>query len=730
MNEPVGDPFGEGYEDPELEFEESEQEQGEDEAWTALAEAVSQGASELQDLASARLSAALVSRVSDAATTPAANPLEVIRNPVEPGCRLDVLQNHLDTALSTLKPADVSEASIDFLDSVFGLDLSNVDFARRAGTAQTLLTHIVYSATGHPLLSTTSSDAAQTVADVTAKFNALTDAGYWGVLADAYDGETPATDELREHLVFMGLTAELKPMTTSFTWPTADAAAFQVDQLISAASRGEGLPVDMAAMYRRASELTMNGKSIPRAVTAELVRMALAELSAGVHPSVGAFETPSPSDIRRGLVLEPTMSDPTESQAADQRNQVRQSAEQVLTSVRFDAPRLGASAGKAALRLITRAGRGYLGETMTYQATRIVHAGERIEGGGEAASDLRRLLTSSHITDALDAWSKAYRSGTTDPATLRPLLDDVASKARFLDTAIKNAFPSVSPGQSMVSTLKGALLANVEEVAYEATELLKQGAKTMCSQVGAVATLVETYTIQTRNRSAAEMARDSKLGLADYVTKTARGFEKTAWFADLKAAASAWSVADSRDLASLSNATAAFSTTLARVSTQVKSMPTGRAAEAATAQNMIDGLATAVIDRIERFQAADPQGTAKDLPSSLTLGLQACQITLNPPAADLAAYWRQGKQTITGTLLAGMDAGLADKLAAWQKAAAGTPDPTTLAQTTYTAVDAIIDYRQQVEKSDLTNDDKAILLGLLDNLLAAMSARLSAIRGL
>ena len=177
--------------------------------------------------------------------------------------------------------------------------------------------------------STQNSGATAAITEISTKFKAMPDAAYWSALAAAYDGERCPTDELGKHLVFMGVTSEITaPPKDTFYWPHANAKSFKVDQLIAAASKGEGKPVDMGRMYRRAASLSLNGQSIPRAVTAELIRMAVADLSFGIHPSTGAMETPSTEVIERALTPEQSDADTL----SQKRNAVRDAALKLLPS--------------------------------------------------------------------------------------------------------------------------------------------------------------------------------------------------------------------------------------------------------------------------------------------------------------------------------------------------------------------------------------------------------------
>ena len=713
----IEDPEHTSYDDPEDLFDDPEQEQADLEQRTALTEAVDDGASELEALAAHQLTDALTQRVSDAATKPVDNPLEVTRTETKAETRLGNLQGQVDRALNGL---GASVGAQDFLSILFGFDTSTLPRSARTAGALTLLTHIVYAATGEPLMMTSNSNAADTVTDLTEKLNAMTDRAYWRTLSDFYSGTSTPTAELGKQLVFMGLTAELNPMTETFTWPTSDAKALAVDELLAAASKGKGSPVDLAGLYRRAATLTMNGTSVPRAITAELVRMAIADLSLGNHPSVGRFETPNTDNIKTSLAAETPPSDPAEQKAAQDRNDARTSARALLPGSGA-AKQVGGTAQQETLRTTMRASRGYLGDMLTYHADRIVDLVGRTPGGSKASGQLDTIVSISQLGDAVDAWSAAYRSSTTDPETLRGLLDTVASRAKLVDSALRTTFGSMTdPAQNLAQSFSWVVGACTSEIAFEASELLGTDVKTTCDLTAAAVTYVEEATIRGRNRVAAQLARDSKVGLGDYIHKVGDGYETKGWYADLKNAGTAWSTADTRDLSSLGKATAAFAVATQKVAAAVEQLPANAAAEAATARSILDAMTEAVIDRLQRLKATDPAGTSGALPDKLVQTLRSGLSTPKPPN-NLADYWRTSKKGVRGKLRGDLDSALAKKLKAFQKTAGQSPD--ARARAALDSAKVIEGYRYQVELT-AKEPQKTQLLVALDNLLVAISLRL------
>ena len=688
----------------------------------ALVAAVNDGASKLQELSATLLTDALTSRIDEASTTVEVNAQEVIGDGVPPGSRLELLQDRLGRALQGKLP--LASAQCEFLETVFGFDFSAVAPLKRNATAKTLLTHLAYGIDGDMLGVTQSSNAKDTVQNIASKFNSMSDKAYWKALASAYDGERCGTDDddgrsnLTKHLVFMGLSIEMSPQA-KYRWPHSNGVSFQVDQLIAAASRGEGEPVDMGVMYRRAAKLSADGKPIPRAITAELVRMAIAELSFGVHPSMGATDIPTREVIERALTPELGQSDLAADALAQKRNQVRDAARKLLPD-KGDASSTSATGGEMMLPRNIRAARGFLSDLIVYQTDRL----SATLSDPKKAATFKSLLETFEIAKVIDAWSKAYRAGTSDPDTLLPLLQDVASRANSFGSAIDINFSTASTDDATACGAKQILQQVTREIAYEASELLRPNALTSCSQVGAAETFVESLTEQERARRRACICRDSNQGLGDYVNTAARTYTKASWFVELKDAADAWTLADTRNLDNLSSATATFADKLDDIEGYIGGLPTTRSTEVAIARQTIDAVTSAVLDRWSQLQAVDSTAVLSD---ALKQQL-ASRLTESTPVPDVVEHWSKGKGTIGGKLSL-KSVGLAKKLVAWQNALSGlNPSAANIAATTYSAVEGIIDYRQQIQNGTNTPADKTILLGLLDDILSTMSSRLTAIK--
>lgn len=279
----------------------------------------------------------------------------------------------------------------------------------------------------------------------------------------------------------------------------------------------------------------------------------------------------------------------------------------------------------------------------------------------------------------------------------------------------------------MAASLKVPLQCCVTEIAFEASELLRTDPKTSSSALEAVSGLVKNTTIRGQDRVAAKLARDGVGGISDYLVRSGRAYEKTTWYAELKTATGTWSEAATRDLKSFTKATDLFAKTAAKVAGDLAKLPAKRSAEAIDARALLDALTEAVLDRAQRIRAADPDGTKTLLPDTLIKQLAASLSSPPKGPADLAAYWRAGKKGIDGKLPAGMDAGLANKLSAWQKLAGSATAPDKIAAATYDTVETLVDYRSQIEKGANARQDKAKLLALIDDLLTEMSVKLAAL---
>ena len=724
--------LGTTYEGSEEAEEDGTEQAKADEEEIKLTDTVTAGAADLMTLASSQLTQVLESRVLQGSKQALQSPYEAISDVTSGSPRLDNLEKARDKALAGVTDNTAQEAHASFLEAMFGVDLSGLDDGKRRDSATTLLTHLFYSASGHTLPETLASPAAADVAAMVKEFAAFDDDDYWLTLADAYDGQPVSGLELEQHLVIMGLTVEMKPLSAQFMWHNSATIALHVDELIQASGssplRGSsrtGAPVDIAAMYRRASTLLAGGAQLPRAVAAELVRMAIAELRVGIQPERAALRTPTRKRLQPFLLPEPLPDNATsaDTAAAKARNLVRTAAAELTAAAPYTGP-TGSDILTQTFRATTRAGRGYLTEIFNHQVADVRNAVLRSPGGSKTAATLDALVAKSGVAGAIDAWNAVYRSSERDPAKLQPLLADLTQRAKSLNADLAAAFPMSSGSGEIAAGVKDSVSVLATEIAYEATELITGRATAGPPRLVGVTAVVETASVQGRTRLAATMARDGKAGLGDFVTKSLKAYATAGWCADLKAAADAWSVPDTRDFPSIAKATSAYVDAVTLVAAKVAKLTATAPDEAFLAQNAIDALSFAVLDRIQSLSTIDPQTAKLNLLPQVSSRVAELLTTFDKPT-NLASYWGKGKNMIKGKLPS-LNLDLQSKLATWQKAInASNPDRAAIAAATYPVIEAIVDYRARIENGKNSAADKVLLLRLLDTLVSSMKTRLA-----
>jgi hypothetical protein len=256
----------------------------------------------------------------------------------------------------------------------------------------------------------------------------LSDADFWQVMAAAAvrpDGMSPER-HVREWAACLGVVAELgrADVGPRLVWATAAEKADLVDVLITA---GTGATEPVQAVMDRVRTLTRGPDRLPRAIAAELARMALAALD-------GVVKAPPPD--RRGAVLlreRPPRPDamPREVAAHQAREALRGAAHSLVALDDGNPDQLSAHLFRARLSTL------YLdmGEQLRQYAPR---SDDDLPG----EKRYRRLLEvlgplDRALVEALDRWSAALATGSTDPQAYV----DVAREA---ESAIKGVLRQMS----------------------------------------------------------------------------------------------------------------------------------------------------------------------------------------------------------------------------------------------------------------------------------------------
>ena len=547
-------------EHPEKEFEEAadEEERVVDERFAREQEEISKAvlelAHEFEQLGVEQLTHDLAQELTTLARTPVSNSMEIITHPPPQGSRYDVLRTQLTAEAGTLKAPSLKRAKAELLTTLLGHDLTEglTELEAKSST-NTLLTHLVYAAKGQPLPELAASPAAKAVIDVGAKLATMSDSTFWKLLANAHDGTVADPDELCDQLAIMGIAHELQPLKTQFTWWTGDAVALQVDELVAAATIDPDY-VDLSKLYRRAGTLKFNNdQPIPRAITTELVRMAVADLITQGKWKPTAARTPNATTIGLLLALEPVSTDP---KAVD-RNAVRTSAKALIDNSK--------SFGKTldiARQTQTRASRGHLSEAVDFLLTRLKHGASAMPGGTKAATTLDAFVQKSKLLPALEAWSATYRAGEVRSGKLKTLLDDVNQRAQALADRLNAAFPNPREGtpQAAAAAFIEAVQVPLAEVALEAAELLRTPPVYSSDPLSGPATTAEQNTVRASARRAALDAINGRAGgLPKFFNTTVpKELQSEPWATSLRNAATNWSTAETRDANQVVKAASAF----------------------------------------------------------------------------------------------------------------------------------------------------------------------------
>ncbi|MEW9555797.1 hypothetical protein [Nonomuraea sp. NPDC050783] len=111
----------------------------------------------------------------------------------------------------------------------------------------------------------------QQIQQLVQAWNAQPDATYWASLADYADAHDDLT--AADQILFCNYTIQLSQASGFFLWDSAADKTKVVDRLVAAYAKGGNRT---SAMYRAAAGLTYHDKPLPRADTADVLRLALA----------------------------------------------------------------------------------------------------------------------------------------------------------------------------------------------------------------------------------------------------------------------------------------------------------------------------------------------------------------------------------------------------------------------------------------------------------------------
>ena len=721
----VEDPFTDPeYEDPEAEEEIDPL----DEELIKRIFALQEPSSELERLASVTIDKDVVKETCETGKTYAQDKLEGIDDE-GPNQRYDTMLERTKAVLPAAERLG-GNARATVIEGIFGIVVDPAS-ANAAETRDLLFTHIYHAAREEPMPETLSSPQQRAVFKAVDAFHALRDGDFWRLLRNYYSGDPQPVAGLDEHLVLMGIAAGMRPLHSNewFIWPSKDEIVWRVDQLIAASGAtpnpiGRGL-VDVAAMYDLASMMMgPDGNPLPLPIVAELVRLAAGELRHGVDlsPLVLALPLAERSALEKALVREPVpaVGDPTN---ANDRNALRTAARGLMADTMSD---LSNQAGKPwekavaqvrieRFRRCARASRYSLDVFWRNQVEDVAYRVGR-DVDTSAASAFRKAAQSSGVEELLRSWSALRRSAITDPKAAATLLGELSTSLSDLGAVLEKL-------GVVQQTLREQVSAIGMEIGYEAVEILRGGAYDRGGLLDAARATLDVMGMQGRQRTAARLARDgAKTGLGDVFNRSLKPWATKGWASQLETAANAWSTADRTNLDALAKATEPFHSTLNAVRGSLGA-PSLSPTERYVAEWTIDAFANAAIERLQAALASgDPAAKANHF-ELLAQQLGDCLLTF-PDPGDLATFWSHGEAQAKNPP-AGLT-GLPEALGRWQKEAGkASPDPGTLSDLTFTAVELLNDYRLRIEAGPSSPDDKTLLMSRLDAIIAAMTRRLA-----
>ncbi|MFL6127678.1 MAG: hypothetical protein ACJ73E_01255 [Mycobacteriales bacterium] len=245
--------------------EEAERARREDESFTARIREAAVQISQTVD----RLDASTLNcdAVEAAWTEPVAVPNSAIADP-EPDARLTELLTRLDSlTAASAKSRDASKkySCSRYLAAFFGLSA--------IGAAAVLLVeYLSRSSHDQPTDDITSipADVLDQIRELVRTWKDQDEKAYWESLA-SYLEKNPAALTRLDQIVFMNYTIQLCPPARPFLWDSAKDKAATADKLVETSKGGADLP----GMYRSVSALRYNDAPLPRAVAADVLRLAL-----------------------------------------------------------------------------------------------------------------------------------------------------------------------------------------------------------------------------------------------------------------------------------------------------------------------------------------------------------------------------------------------------------------------------------------------------------------------
>jgi hypothetical protein len=579
-----------------------------------------------------------------------------------------------------------------------------------------------------------------TVAALAKTWRTTSEESFWRSLASSTYVSAELTGSRIEHLAWMGLVCELSPMNADFAWDRPGDKQQWVDRLIAAA----GDEHDVADVYIDASAIGRH-ESLPRAVIAELVQLALANLPEVKVDRSSRFlvlndETPEPDFLSM-----PIRDREAPRKLYNAQETLRKNALALRTKpvgVFFQEQRRPVRA--AAFRYA-------LGELWAVGLAGIRAALDRGDDAKAARARFDKVVAGSPLPELLQTWSTGVAATSPDLTLLANTSTALVREIARLRDALAQQYPNVREAPTE-SGLDQFLTDVANEVSGESADLLSDhlveahpldGVRFEVSSFRSGANLLLQARLAVERGSSIATVVNAKITEAGGLVKGKLGGGKLAGEVGLQAvvdkAGEVQAALAKDDANGLIQAAAELLdvTTLARAS--AAALLRDQPAPYNAVQRILDATSLSLCEQIDAFlDVADLDVQQSTLPSSLGALRRAVDglPTLDHPAES----WSTGKDRLLAALPADQRKTLNDKvftdkfsaaLSAWATEAGRTTlDRDKLMTLTWGVVNILRAYRVGIDKTVTDPAARASLQDLLGQISATIDTRLAELDGI
>ena len=534
---------------------------------------------------------------------------------------------------------------------------------------------------------------------------------FWTSLASGTYLSAELTGSRIDHLAWMGLVCELSPMTADFGWDQPSDKQLWVDRLIAAA----GDEHDVSAVYAYASGMARH-ESLPRAVIAELVQLALANLPEVKVDQSSRFlvlndETPEPDFLSM-----PVRDREIPRKLYSAKETLRKNALPLRTKS------VGISVQEQRRPVRAAAFRYALGELWAASVEGIRAALGRGDDAEAAKARFDKVIANSPLAELLQTWSTGVAATSPDLTLLARTSTALAREIARLSDALAQQYPNAleTPTES---GLEQFLTDIANEVSGESADLLSDhpvgvhpldGVRFEVSTFRSGASLLLQARLAVERRSSIATVVNSRISEAAKLVKGKLGGGKLAEQAWLQAVADKAGLVQAAlndgDANGLIQAAGELvdATTFARAS--AAALLRDQPAPYNAIERILDATSLSLCEQIDAFlDAADVDVLQSTLPSSL--------------GALRRAVDGLDNKVFTGKFSAA--------LSAWAKEAGRTtPDRDNLLTLTWGVVTILRAYRVGIDNTVTDPAARASLHYLLGQISATIDTRLAELDGL